>query len=225
MKFTKNYLLLLLSLFVLASCSEDKLNDQTSKKLEYNDNLVKTSESPNTTPFPEVQQDERLRESMVSFVDAIEPFYETGMTYSNLKSALDPDNSLSNMKSEGDALLHQAYTYLKNDTRDINMNGDKLLDAFAATLQNPSVAEKDFMDVTEEDYESISRHLFGLSSEYDVETYGGCKWYQVGCHANWLIGEIGEWWNTPAPGDGDKTNGEVVVGISTALGIIFGFVI
>jgi hypothetical protein len=159
---------------------------------------------------------------MVSFVDAIDPFYKQGMSYGDLKSALDPDNSLSNMKSEGDVLLKQAYTYLKNNTRDSNMSGDKLLDAFAETLKNEEVVNKDFNDITEQDYEIINRDLFGLSNDYEVTTYGDCAWYQLGCHANWLINEIGDWWNTPAPGDGDKTNGDIVLEIATVIGIIFG---
>jgi len=93
------------------------------------------------------------------------------------------------------------------------------LDAFAATLQNPAVANKDFMDITEEDYELINQDLFGLSNDYDIETYGDCAWHQLGCHAAWLIGEIAEWWNTPAPGDGDKTNGDIVVDVMTIVSL------
>ena len=48
------------------------------------------------------------------------------------------------------------------------------------------------MDITEEDYELINQDLFGLSNDYDIETYGDCAWHQLGCHAAWLIGEIAE---------------------------------
>ena len=213
MNIFKINLLVILSLFLISSCNEDKLTSETNSSTASSNHIEKSNDS--LTQFPNVRRDDRLRQSMVSFVDAIDPFYEQGMSYGDLKSALDPDNSLSNMKSEGDILLKQAYTYLKNNTRDSNMSGDKLLDAYATTLQNPLVANKDFNDITEQDHESINRDLFGLSNDYEVTTNSDCDWWQVGCHLGWLAGEIAEWWNTPAPGDGDKTNGDVVMEIAT----------
>lgn len=65
----------------------------------------------------------------------------------------------------------------------------------------------------------IFADLFGLDEDY-IEAYGkkgGCKIFQFGCHAKWLVNTVVDWWNTPAIGDGGMTNGQVLAGIASVI--------
>lgn len=202
--------ILFIGLFFI-SCTKDSVENENFQETIYS----KSNDS--TTPFPDVlKKTDSLRQSMASFVQGVDQYYEKGMTYVEFKNALDPDNGLSNMKKEGNELLNQAYTYLDQDTKEKDMDGEIMLIAFASAIDyNEAISSKDFNNISNEDYEIVFKELFGLPSDYEIPSSakGGCPWYRVDCHVGWLIGTIAKWWNTPAPGDGGMTNGGVVSAI------------
>lgn len=166
---------------------------------------------------------------MSQFTNNLKPFYESGMSYNDFKFALDPRNGLSNIKPAGDNLLNEAYNYIVNDTHESNMDGNLILLSFINAFENNDTLldRKGFDEVDDNDYDLIFRDLFGLTSSYEVPNLnkGGCKWYRIDCHVGWLIGEISEWWNTPAPGEGGLTNGQVLAGTIAATAAFVGLIL
>ncbi len=224
MKF-KNFLLYISLIFLTFSCTEnDELNEVDFNNLEKNryDDLE-------VTDFPvDVYQSEELKNSMVDFVSKIELYYEKDMSFKDLKDELDPENGLKNMKPEGETLLRQAYNYIISNASNNDIDGKALVDALiAAFAYDNAINNKKITNITSSDLETISKNLFGLENDYDdnFNFKGGCKWYQVGCHLNWLVDTIAEWWNTEAPGDGGATNGEIVIGVATTLSAIVGIIV
>jgi len=216
----KNFLLCLSIIFLSFSCTE---NDETNEA-DFNNLEKNRYEDLEVTDFPvDVYQSEELKISMADFVGKIELYYEKDMSFEDLKNNLDPENGLENMKPEGEILLRQAYNYIVNNTSYKDIDGKPLVDALiAAFAYDNAINNKKITNITSTDLESISKNLFGLENDYDdnFNFKGGCKWYQVGCHLNWLVDTISEWWNTEAPGDGGATNGEIVIGVAATIASI-----
>jgi|SRR5690554_2201741 len=53
------------------------------------------------------------KSAMISFVNEIKTYHLSGMTYDELKKALDPDTGLANITPAGNELLLEAYNYWK----------------------------------------------------------------------------------------------------------------
>jgi hypothetical protein len=215
---------------ILFSCIEnDEMINPDYNTLEKDRSEEIDVSELDVTEFPiDVYQSEELKNSMIEFVGRIDLYYEKDMTFNDLKEALDPDNNLRDMTPEGETLLRQAYTYIVNDTSNNDMDGEPLVDAFiAAFASDNTINSKEITNITQSDLDTISKNLFGLGKDYDnnFDFKGGCKWYQVGCHLNWLVDTIAEWWNTDAPGDGDATNGDIVKGVASTLATIVGLIL
>src|SRR5690625_392809 len=153
-----------------------------------------------------------------------------GMTYQEFKYSLDPYEGLVNIKPEGDVLLKQGFNYIVGNIAPSEMSGRPIVDAFFSGVSYyeeslPHVL--DFNLIGEKEYDLIFSDLFGLDQS-NIQAFGsdgGCKWYQLGCHAKWLVNTIAEWWNTPAIGDGGMTNGQLLAGVVSMIGSLTGLII
>lgn len=238
----KLYLATFLSISILSasliSCSSDDLNDDKNLK-QNNEFLEKSSNKVDVekikemiTPFPvdDVHNSAEAKESMASFVSSISEYYVDGMTYQEFKYSLDPYEGLVNIKPEGDVLLKQGFNYIVGNIAPSEMSGRPIVDAFFSGVSYyeeslPHVL--DFNLIGEKEYDLIFSDLFGLDQS-NIQAFGsdgGCKWYQLGCHAKWLVNTIAEWWNTPAIGDGGMTNGQLLAGVVSMIGSLTGLII
>jgi hypothetical protein len=123
--------------------------------------------------------------AMVSFVAKVKTHYQTGDTYQDLVTTLDPVNNLNDIQDSGDDLLRQAYLYIVNDVADGNMSGENITIALQEI-----VVRADAMGVTnldDVDLEEGSQWLFGLKSGHSALLQRGCSWYQLG----WQVLGIG----------------------------------
>ncbi|MGM0634720.1 MAG: hypothetical protein ACQESK_01545 [Bacteroidota bacterium] len=212
----KNLFILLLA-FVSVSCSDNNEDLEFHNKSNIEDRL---------TEFPDLSED--FTYAMSNFVESLRPYYQDGMSYTDFKNNLSPDDGLINIKREGDQLLEQAFIYIKNDVEKPNMSGDLFSEAFFAAIQyNEDMFGLDITEISENDYDIIFADLFGVTTDKSgLTTFSdGCKWYQLGCHASSVISSISTWWNTPAPGEGGMTNGQVLASTVATTAAIVGLVI
>lgn len=119
----------ILSLF---SCSEESfVEDKSHSSNFYTSNLRSEEEITIDTLFVVSES----KNGMISFVNEVKRYYDSGMTYNDLKNALDPDSGLVNITSIGDELLSEAYYNIVNDVRDEDMNGVKIMEALESIIQ------------------------------------------------------------------------------------------
>jgi hypothetical protein len=215
-----SFVLLLVVGLSFVSCSNETDGETTSASLaEVKKDLNSAKTAGDSIKIDTIFVVNESRNATINFNKEIKAFYKDGMTYNDLKQALDPTNSLSNMTPQGNALLFEAYTNIINKVSDNDMNGFKMVEALqfiaASQLKSGVVFAKDV------NFESGSKELFGLDASYSTTARaGGCKWYQVGCLLtslwNWLAADA----NGSAPGT--TTNGQVLSTVVTIIGGMIG---
>ncbi len=155
---------------------------------------------------------ESTKAATINFTKEIKAFYSPGMSYSDLKSELDPTGHLSNITPVGDALLHEAYANIVENVREEDMNGLKMAEALHYILKlqlNAGVVK-----VEDVNFEKGSKELFGLNQSYETTARSQpCKWYQIGCH----LSNFWNWLSSPASG-GTGTNGSVLAQVVAIAG-------
>lgn len=190
----------ILSLF---SCSEESfVEDKSHSSNFYTSNLRSEEEITIDTLFVVSES----KNGMISFVNEVKRYYDSGMTYNDLKNALDPDSGLVNITSIGDELLSEAYYNIVNDVRDEDMNGVKIMEALESIIQYNF--ENGVVRMEDIDLEAGELWLFGIDENSQILNRGGCRWYQIGCHLN----SIWNWLSTPASGGG-ATNGATLAAV------------
>jgi|GEM_PF-1219894 len=153
------------------------------------------------------------KNAMVSFTESVKEYYIIGMTYDDLKKAIDPNTALKNITKIGDELLLDAYENIRDDISYKNINGIKILSALQAIVQH-DIDTNGITEIHDFDFSTGEQWLFGLDDLYEAQ-YKKCRWYQVGCH----LSNVWEWLNTKAPGNGGKTNGEVLAEVLKMLSL------
>jgi len=202
------------SILVLSfvSCSSDGSVQQISVIEEVSSNKSARSYSIDTL-F--IVNESRL--AMNSFTNAIREYYIEGMTYEDLKVALDPFTHLDNITTEGDELLLEAYYNIENNISSENMNGTKILLVTKAIIEH-EIETYGVVQINDFDFNLGEQWLFGLDKDnYEVE-YKNCKWYQLGCH----ISNIWEWLSKKAIGGG-ASNGATLAAVVTIITTIIAF--
>ncbi len=199
-------LLLFLSIAFVMSCSENDIQ---------NDEMTKHIEGQNETGFAnrgfEIDTTffvTEAKKAMASFVSEVGTYYHSGDTYQDLKESLDPTNQLSDITTTGDDLLFQAFKYLEDDIDESQMSGELIMVALNEILVRADTMGIKSLDNV--DLEEGSTWLFGVDES--LLNRGGCRWYQLGCHAS----SIWNWFTSTANGGG-TTNGQA---LSWAVGII-----
>lgn len=208
MKF-KSVFYFVITLMVVMSCSKDKIaNEQTAfehgNQLESGDDIRLNGSNWNYSTFGEQEIDSTYalqvaNEGMIDFVEGISGFYEPGMSYSDLKHAMNPENNLANISEAGNDLLNKAYYHIVNKTPKAEMSGYELMKAIEYVAQvnvergngNTIVADSIMVKTMKED-------LFGIAADYELpgyETMGdGCGffcsiWNGLKDAWNWLTGD------------------------------------
>lgn len=156
---------------------------------------------------------------MISFVQGISEFYESGDTYEDLKSKLDPVNNLEDMHPAANTLLFRAYNHLDSGESTEQLNGLELMQVFEIMLLNAK--QRGVENLGEMDLELESLELWGSSVQNLAKRK--CKWWQLGCH----VSNLWAWLGSRSNGNGGQTNGQVlsqtvaIVGSAAALFILF----
>ncbi len=209
--------ILVLGALIFKSCSDEETILPTSTDSTiFSENAIKKSQEPPVIDTLLVVRESKL--SMVNFVNDIREYYSSGMTYNDLKTALDPHTSLANITTEGNELLFTAYEYISNDVKEEDMSGLKILESLQSILQhNLDEGETRIENVN---LEAGAQWLFGLNDNsplFNGPNYKKCRWYQLGCHAS----NVWEWLSSPAIGGG-ATNGQTLVWSVTILSGLIG---
>lgn len=226
MKTTKNNGLLLSGMIILfigsffISCNRDLNYDEIAPTIDSSlaeGTLSQFARGSGESAIDTVYVVDETRNAMISFTNGIKAYYEEGMSYSDLKYALDPADSLVDITTKGDALLFEAYSNIANNVSEEDVDGIKITEALQFILQNS--LDQGYTNTKEVDFESGSKILFGLDANYGLAAKGGCKWYQIGCH----LSNLWNWLTADANGDapGTTTNGSA---LSTAIGIVSGII-
>lgn len=207
----KNLFNLLLLLLVF-SCSKD--NVRTPEELNQTKSTHETSFERKGVSIDTTFFIAESRSSMASFVAGVGEYYNPGDTYKELKSALDPTNELLDITDVGNDLLYQAFQYLDNDVPEKDMSGEKIMIALQEILVRAD--EMGVKSLDNVDLDEGSSWLFGVDENLSLK--GGCKWYQLGCHA----ATIWHWLTSTASG-GATTNGQAVVWALAIVAAVIGF--
>lgn len=217
MKYFKTFALSLFVLSAVISCSEDQLGNNEIEQNQLDDALESLSKSQQQNNYEFTEQDSlevvvNANLDMISFVNSIRLNYVEGDSYEDLKSRLDPVDSLENMDIVMDNLLRKAFTHITFEKKDSDLSGIELLEVISEIFT--LAGEDGITDINNVDIDEYALVLWGS----DVENLEkrDCKWYQVGCH----IGNAWRWLNRK-PGNGGQTNLQM---IGAAVGTIAGIV-
>lgn len=215
MKNLLKYTSLILMAFTL-SCSDTDNESLESDDLQFD--LSSSSSARNSFNFTSKDSIDVVKYAnldMISFVNSISEFYESGDSYLDLKTKLDPIDKLSNMHSKADALLLAAYNHLDTGGLDSDLDGVELLEAYEVILLNAE--SKDAKDIVDINFDLEYEEFWG--SPLTNMARGNCRWFQIGCH----LESVWNWLNTKA--DNGNTNAENIYDVIQVVAGVIGIIV
>lgn len=135
----------------------------------------------------------------ISFYNSVSSFYKAGMTEKDFFNSLSNEQGFDNQSTEAKNVLSVAYKLLTNKASNDQVKKDlykpftlltnkSLQLVYSGEAENLDQASAILFGVNNDILQTkLSTKSKGPNGEVDFKANLGCRWYQIGCHLNWLF--------------------------------------